>query len=238
MNQLLLRSALAVVLLPALGSPLLRAEEFEAPENPGEVIEWVGERWKASGWGANDAPRYLRPMDGVAWKARMSGLQAIAKAGKTAVPPLLAALKDDDREEVRIFAAQALGFVASESSKKVLLEALKDDPSPAVRLYAADSLGMIGAGLELKSELTEIRREEKNRDVKKHLGYTLGREATRVDSAVVEELAQWDPAKMDTAKVGEAAPDFELEALNGEKVRLGEYRGKSPVVLVFIYGDT
>ena len=36
--------------------------------------------------------------------------------------------------------------------------------------------------------------------------------------------------------VGEVAPDFTLEDENGNKVRLSEARGKSPVVLVFYRG--
>ena len=37
-----------------------------------------------------------------------------------------------------------------------------------------------------------------------------------------------------TLKVGDTAPDFELPGhRNGEKVRLGDFRGKKNVVLVF-----
>jgi len=36
--------------------------------------------------------------------------------------------------------------------------------------------------------------------------------------------------------VGELAPDFTLEDQNGNKVTLSDYRGKSPVVLVFYRG--
>ncbi len=37
-------------------------------------------------------------------------------------------------------------------------------------------------------------------------------------------------------RVGEVAPDFTLEDQNGQKVKLSEARGKSPVVLVFYRG--
>jgi len=36
--------------------------------------------------------------------------------------------------------------------------------------------------------------------------------------------------------VGEVAPDFTLEDQNGQKVKLSDARGKSPVVLVFYRG--
>lgn len=36
--------------------------------------------------------------------------------------------------------------------------------------------------------------------------------------------------------VGEAAPDFSLQAQDGQKINLADARGKSPVVLVFYRG--
>jgi peroxiredoxin Q/BCP len=38
-------------------------------------------------------------------------------------------------------------------------------------------------------------------------------------------------------KVGEAAPEFDLEDENGNHVRLGDFRGKSSVVLMFYPAD-
>ncbi|NJC96095.1 MAG: hypothetical protein C3F07_05620 [Anaerolineales bacterium] len=35
---------------------------------------------------------------------------------------------------------------------------------------------------------------------------------------------------------GELAPDFELEDVNGNRVRLSEFRGSKPVVLAFLRG--
>jgi peroxiredoxin len=35
---------------------------------------------------------------------------------------------------------------------------------------------------------------------------------------------------------GELAPDFELEDINGNCIRLSSFRGKSPVVLAFLRG--
>ena len=36
--------------------------------------------------------------------------------------------------------------------------------------------------------------------------------------------------------VGTEAPDFTLEALDGTEIRLSEYRGESPILLVFFRG--
>ena len=43
------------------------------------------------------------------------------------------------------------------------------------------------------------------------------------------------PVDSDTVAVGEQAPDFTLEAIDGSTVSLSSYRGK-PVVLVFLRG--
>ena len=40
-----------------------------------------------------------------------------------------------------------------------------------------------------------------------------------------------------TLQIGDAAPDFELEAANGQKVRLSDFRGKKNVVLFFYPKD-
>jgi peroxiredoxin len=42
--------------------------------------------------------------------------------------------------------------------------------------------------------------------------------------------------KTDIITPGEPAPDFELEDLNGNPIRLSSYRGSKPVVLAFLRG--
>jgi peroxiredoxin len=51
-------------------------------------------------------------------------------------------------------------------------------------------------------------------------------------------LRRWDASGINTAQVGQLAPDFELPQITGESTRLAHYRGKQPVVIVFVYGDT
>ena len=106
-----------------------------------------------------------------------------------------------------------------------------------MRLYAADALGMKG-GTELHSFFKAQLATEKNRDVKKHLNYAIERDGAEVDIAVIDSLRSWDPDTIDSAEIGKPAPDFQLQSLNGETVALKDFRGKSAVVLVFIYGDT
>ncbi len=46
-------------------------------------------------------------------------------------------------------------------------------------------------------------------------------------------LAQSQPAPYSALKIGDAAPDFELNDTAGKKVKLSDYRGKKNVVLAF-----
>jgi len=48
--------------------------------------------------------------------------------------------------------------------------------------------------------------------------------------------AELPPTDLDRIKVGEKAPDFTLENMDGKRVALSAYRGKKNVVLVFYRG--
>jgi len=45
------------------------------------------------------------------------------------------------------------------------------------------------------------------------------------------------PTDLDRIKVGQPAPDFTLENMDGKQVSLSEFRGKKSVVLVFYRGQ-
>src|SRR5215471_11132002 len=49
-------------------------------------------------------------------------------------------------------------------------------------------------------------------------------------------FAQLGPTDLERIKVGQPAPDFTLEDVNGKNVSLSEFRGKKSVVLVFYRG--
>ena len=44
------------------------------------------------------------------------------------------------------------------------------------------------------------------------------------------------PADLERVKVGDVAPDFALENMDGKRISLSEFRGKKNVVLVFYRG--
>ena len=133
-------------------------------------------------------------------------------------------------------AAQAIGYLAPLASIEKLTEVAKEDADPAVRLYAVDAIGMSGRGDKIPWDMWT--RFEKNRDVLKHINYARSRGAEGVKLSVTTALAEMPDEKIDSAKVGEPAPDFTLNSVDGTEFSLSQFKGKQPVVLVFIYGDT
>jgi RNA polymerase sigma factor (sigma-70 family) len=60
------------------------------------------------------------------------------------------------------------------------------------------------------------------------------KEVIRGESAARKALLKYDPAQIDTARLGKLAPDFSLTDISGRTYRLSDFRGKQPVLLVFI----
>ena len=230
------RTMLFVVLLIALPGPLFSEEP---QRDLTKSLNDFSRSWKDEDWlpgGKGPFTQYLRPENDVGWQVRMKTLQALAAGGRESTEPLLKLLREGWSAE-RILAAQALGFLGSHVPRDALLQAAKRDDEAAVRLYAVDSLGML-AGADLTHELTELDKAEKNKDVNRHIAYALERTGIAIEGGVIEDLVKWDSRRLNAATVGEPAPDFELSAVTGEKIRLSDFRGKLAVVLVFIYGDT
>ena len=61
----------------------------------------------------------------------------------------------------------------------------------------------------------------------------LGAPDTKLGPAEGRDLP---PADLERVKVGNLAPDFILEDLDGKRVTLSQFRGKKKVVLVFYRG--
>ena len=206
------------------------------------VDDWlsaVSRQYAEAGWAdkRRSRPRgHMRPADDKGWQTRMHALQAVVSTGQPSIRPLLNALESGD-DSLRIFAAQALGYLGSSVPVEPLLRAAREDKVAAVRLYAVDALGMRGDAAKAVP-WESLRQREKNRDVRKHIGYAVQREGTPVEKQVVQTLTAWNPQTIDTAIVGKPAPDFELTSAGGREIRLSSFRGKKAVVLVFIYGDT
>lgn len=217
-----------------LGAALLLLHSTaRTAEEPPKTAETVAALAKA--WTPLKGKAYMRPLDDGGWKARMTALHNLARAGDKATPPLVAALNQGD-DETRVFAAQALSLLPADGAQDALKAALKD-LHPAVRLYALGALSMLGK-IPKEDSYLMIQMKDTNRDVRANAGYALERDDKADTMAIRQALAFYDLKTMATANIGEKAPDFSLVGADGKRLRLSDYRGKKAVVLVFIYGDT
>jgi len=178
----------------------------------------------------------MRPGDDAGWQARFRAFRRLVTMGKTALPELRIKLHEGAPVE-RILAAQAIGFMPARDCADDLADAVQHDKEPAVRLYAIDALSMLD-GKARQPLFQRLEKTEEQRDVKRHLGYALERDSTRTGDEVTAMLRDWDPQQLDTARVGQPAPDFELASISDQRIRLSDFRAKKAVVLVFVYGDT
>ena len=192
---------------------------------------WDDSKWEKDFRGSN----HIRETGESGWKVRAKTLKQLVAGGEASIPALEKSLTDGNAP-TRILAAQAIGYLAPSANIDKLTEIFKNDDEPAVRLYIADAIGMSGRGKDV--DWDALSKNEKNRDVKMHINYAKSRGATGVEKSVTASLAKMPDAQIDSAKVGEPAPDFTLNSVDGTEFSLSQFKGKQPVVLIFIYGDT
>jgi HEAT repeats len=164
------------------------------------------------------------------WKVRMEALVSLVRAGPDAFPVVVEALHKGS-PSTRAFAAQALVFIADPGARPALEKAVSDEDK-LVRIYAINALSMFGR-LE-PSERYRQAREQDNWAVRRHMAFALERDDTPDPAALRKTLARYDLAKMDSARLGEVAPDFSLTDVLGRTEQLGRYRDKKAVVLLFL----
>jgi HEAT repeat protein len=169
------------------------------------------------------------------WKARMEALVSLAKIGPPAAPVLVEALKDG-QPATREFAAQALVLFADAKTRPALERALAD-PKPGVRLYAIQALSMLGPLLRTKENERILKSDPAFWGARPMMAAALERADRPNQAELRKALADYDLSKMDSARIGERAPDFTLTDFTGKPYRLSQFRGKQTVVLRFILYD-
>lgn len=166
----------------------------------------------------------------------MRALQGFASAGNEASETLRAALQDRE-PRVRALAAQALGFIGSTDAIADLDKTVVEDNDAAVRLYAVQARGRLG-GIAADPAFSRVSRTDPSWNVRDELSLALKRPAERAPASLQTQLAEFDVAQIDSARVGELAPDFELSELDRGVYRLSDFRGKKNVVLIFTFNST
>ncbi len=169
------------------------------------------------------------------WKIRMECLVALAQAGPEAVPVLLDALKTGSPDS-RSLAGEALCFLADAKARPALEQAVEDKERD-MRLYAIRSLGRLGR-LEAKPKYRQIADKDPSAGVRFEMTFALTRDDKPDPGAIRKALSRYDLARMDSARLGKAAPDFALADTSVKTWRLSDFRGKKSVVLVFLIATT
>jgi HEAT repeat protein len=168
------------------------------------------------------------------WKVRMESLVGLVKIGPEAVPVLVEALRTGS-PSTREFAAQALVVFADWTTQPALERALSD-PKPGVRLYAIQALSMLGPLPRTKENERILTTDPTKFGVRPMMAAALERTDKPNLAEMRKTLAEYDLRNMDSARLGQTAPDFSLTDYTGKTVRLSQFRGKT-VVLRFILFD-
>ena len=167
------------------------------------------------------------------WKVRMEALVSLAKIGPAAGPILVEGLKHES-PDTREFAAQALVLFVDATMQPALERALAD-PKPGVRLYAIQALSMLGPLPRTKENERILTTDPTKFGVRPMMAAALER-ADRPNLAQMRKtLAEYDLRSLDTARLGQIAPDFTLTDYTGRTVRLSQFRGKTVVVRFILF---
>jgi hypothetical protein len=148
---------------------------------------------------------------------------------------LRAALKHD-QTFVRSMAARALGILANRDSADVLAELVKTDPSYLVRIRAVESLGF----LKMKPDVIELAKKDKQGGVRWSARLAADQLKSDYDYAAQTRRAfavGIERSAMDAAKVGQPAPDFTAQTLDGKPFKFSSVLGKKPIAIYFAAFD-
>ncbi len=168
------------------------------------------------------------------WKVRMEALVTLARNGPSSVPVLVDGLKNGS-PAAREFAAQALVLFAEPGLRPALEEALGDSKS-GVRLYAIQALSMLGPLPRTERHERIAMNDPSVWGVGPMMAAALERHDQPRPGELRKTLADYDLRNLDSARIGELAPDFVLKDVTGKTRRLSQLRGKT-VVLRFILFD-
>jgi hypothetical protein len=136
----------------------------------------------------------------------------------------------------RELAAQALVHFAEPSTRPALEQALAD-PKSGVRLYAIQALSMFGKLPPTERHQQILRNDPCFWGVRPLMAAALERDDRPNPAQLRKLLADYDLRQLDSARLGEMAPDFTLADFGGKTYRLSQFRGKKTVVLRFILFD-
>ncbi len=176
-------------------------------------------------------------LDDQDWRVRTLAVRDLVRLGTPATPALVAALEDKNAH-ARHVAAMALGILRATNAVTALEKVLREDSDSVVRSQAAIALGQIGVRDSL-AFVQAAQTEDKSKDVQHQA--ELAAYAIEHGKTATPELAQayaaLDESKFGRVRVGQPVSDFQLTDTEGKAWRLSDFRGKKPVVLIWVFAD-
>ena len=148
---------------------------------------------------------------------------------------LRAALSDEDRF-VRAIAVRALGILGDKESVNTISQLATDDPEFIVRTRAVESLGL----LKVKPKVIERAKRERDGGVRWSASLAADEVKSKQDHAAELRRAFAVGIKreeMGVARVGEPAPNFTAQTIDGKLFELSSVLGKKPLAIYFAAFD-
>ncbi len=171
------------------------------------------------------------------WRVRTLAVRDLVRLGSSAAPKLARAL-DDPNSHVRQVCAMVLGLLRITAARTQLAERLERDEDWVVRSQAAVALGQIGDASFLPVLKTALATDS-SRDVQHQCElaiYALDH-GIHASPELAAAYASLDERRFDQLRVGASAPDFSLPDTDGRVWRLADFRGKSDVLLIWVFAD-
>lgn len=171
------------------------------------------------------------------WRVRTLVVRDLVRSGKSATPKLANALSDPN-PHVRHVSAMALGVLRVTAAAASLAERLERDDDWVVRSQAAVALGQIGDAAYVPV-LKKALSADASKDVRHQCElaiYALER-GIRPSPELAAAYAALDESRFDQVRIGAPAPDFSLPDTEGRVWRLADFRGKSDVLLIWVFAD-
>lgn len=171
------------------------------------------------------------------WLVRTLAVRDLVRLEMPATSALFSALNHTNRH-VRHVAVTALGILQATQAITALERLLGQDAEPVVRSQAAIALGQIGQRGSLAA-VQSARKADKSKDVQ-HQAELAAHAIEHGKSATPELARAWaslDESKFGRLQVGQPAPDFQLTDTEAKPWQLADFRGKKPVLLIWIFAD-
>lgn len=179
----------------------------------------------------------LADLDNLDWKVRTLAIRDLVREGIEASNKIANGLAHQSIY-VRQVSAMALGILKAETEISALEKVLLKDENAMVRAQAAISLGQIESSHSLDLLSNRLENDVEN-DVRHQCELAI--DQIEKKSGTTEKQLQaylsLDESTFETIKLGDHAPNFELEDTEAKLWNLKQFKNEKWVVLIWIFAD-